>query len=142
MFRWAQGIAVKNPSHQARGTGPASRLAGPAGGSIGKTVLQIGSTQPRSAKTATLIKVALVTSSTNAPEPRAARNPDLSVARTDVLYNSPVSAHAALLYQYGSNGLPPGLPIQSATLRQAHPRAPPIQAAVPKWNRVGTAYLT
>ncbi len=31
------------------------------------------------------------------------------------------------------------LAIQSWTLRQAHPRAPPIPVAAPNWNRVGSA---
>ena len=33
------------------------------------------------------------------------------------------------------------LPIQSWTLRQAQPRAPPIQVVVPAWNLVGSAHL-
>ncbi len=35
-----------------------------------------------------------------------------------------------------------GPAIQSWTLRQAYPRAPPIQVAIPSWNLVGSAYPT
>ena len=36
---------------------------------------------------------------------------------------------------------PQGVPaIQSRTLGRAHPRAPPIQVAVPSWNSVGSAH--
>ena len=50
MFTRPQGIAFKNPSQEACGTGLASRLAGPAGRSITKAVIQIGSKLPRSPK--------------------------------------------------------------------------------------------
>ena len=54
MFTWPQGIAFKNLSHKAYGTGLASRLAGPAGRSISKAVIQIGSKLPLTPKAAAL----------------------------------------------------------------------------------------
>ena len=48
---------------------------------------------------------------------------------------SPVlpNAHATLLSQVA-------IAIHSWTLRQGHPRAPPIQVAVPNWNLVGSPH--
>ena len=54
MFTRPQRIALKNRSQEACGIGLASRLAGPAGRSIKKAVLQTGSKLPRSPKAAGL----------------------------------------------------------------------------------------
>lgn len=127
MFTRPQGIAFKNLSQEACGTDwrasllVASRLAGPAGRSFTKAVIQIGSRLPRSPQTAAL-GVSLVACA------NASLVGILSGARLSFPYSRPLAG----LTNAGAR-LPSQVvrAIQSWTLRQMHPRAPPSLLVVP-----------
>ena len=113
MFTRPQGVALENLSQQARGTGLASRLAGPAARSITKTVIQMGSKLSPRPKTATLGASLIGILSGRRLSGRRLRFP---TCRS--LAGSPNARERA-----PSQAV---LGMQSWTLHRACPRAPPI----------------